>query len=201
MRYEILTDEGPESPREEKDDAFGTILYTSSRYNLGDERVDGEEIDQKLNDTSVIALPVYAYIHGGVTLNTTGYACRFDSGRSGCIYISKEEVRRIFNVKRISPQLHKRVEESLKSEIKVYSQYLNGEVYGYRIFDDNDEEIESCWGFYGLETAKQEAEEVIKARTGYVPPSAKALAALHAGIESAKHQPIVIRAEDFTQYA
>jgi len=168
MRYQILTDEGPENPRAEQDSTFGTILYTSSRYELGDERVDGEEIQQKMKDSSVIALPVYAYIHGNVALNTTGFSCRFDSGQSGCIFITKEEVRRIFNVKRISPKLYEQVIESLKSEVKVYSQYLAGEVYGYRIFDDQDEEIESCWGFYGMETAEKEAEEAMKAARNYL---------------------------------
>lgn len=148
-------------PRKDEE-TFGTILYTSSRYELGDDQVSAEEIDEKMKDSSVIALPVYAYIHSGVVLNTKIFSCRFDSGQSGCIYISKEEVRRIFNVKRISPKLYKQVINSLESEVNIYSQYLNGEVYGYRIFDDNDQEIESCWGFYGFDTAQKEAQEIIK---------------------------------------
>lgn len=164
MRYTILNDEGPENPRKETDAAFGTILYTSYRYDLGDERVNGEEIDAKLNDPSVIALPVYAYIHGAIQLNTTGFSYRFDSGQSGCIYVSKEYVYRIWKIKRITAAQRESVLKSLANEVKIYSQYLNGEVYGYRIFDDAGEEIESCWGFYGLETAETEAQEAIRQR-------------------------------------
>lgn len=35
----------------------------------------------------------------------------------------------------------------------------------------------------------------------YVPPSPRALAALKAGLESAKRNPVVFRREDFAQYA
>lgn len=211
MRYEIITDEGPMHPRKDQD-SFGTILYTSYRYELGDERVDGEEIERKLKDPSVIALPVYAMIHGSVQLNTTGFSCKFDSGQCGCIYITKEEVRKIWNIKRINSAKYVSVQEMLTAEIKIYSQYLAGEVYGYRIFDDQDEEIESCWGFYGMETAEKEAKEAVKAREyflnlikdcvdeNYIPPSSKALAALDAGIQSAKNEPIVFRSENFTQH-
>lgn len=164
MRYTILNDEGPMHPRKEEGTSFGTILYTSSRYELGDDRVSAEEIDEKMKDSSVIALPVYAYIHGSITLNTSGFSCHFDSGQSGCIYVSKEEVYRTFKIKRITAAQRQSIVKMLETEVKIYSQYLNGEVYGYRIFDDNDEEIDSCWGFYGLEAAKQEAEEAMKQR-------------------------------------
>jgi len=201
MRYEILNDEVTENPRKETDSTFGTILYTSSRYELGDEKVDGEEIQRKLKDPSVIALPVYAYIHSNVMLNTTGFNDLWDSGKSGCIYVSKEEVCRLWNFKRISSARLKWVKESLQKEIEIYSNYLSGEVYGYRIFDDQDNEIESCWGFYGLEYAKQEAEAAVKNHALYVPPSPKAFTALAAGIKSAKLNPHVVLTEDFSQYA
>lgn len=162
MKYEILVDDDPVHPRKDWDN-LGTILYVSSRYILGDERVSGEEIEQKMKDSSVIALPVYAYIHGGVTLNTGGFSCAWDSGQSGCIYISKEKVREEFKVKRISPKLYKRVVEILKSEIKLYSQYLEGDIFGYRIFDDQGEEIDSCWGLFGREAAQEAAQEAMKA--------------------------------------
>ena len=161
MRYEILTDEGPESPRQ---DGFGTILYTSFRYELGDERVDQEEIEEKVKDSSLIAIPVYAMIHGSVQLSTSKFSCPWDSGQSGIIYISKEEVRKTWNLTKISKKRRELVIEALKNEIKTYSQYLSGEVYGYRIFDDNDEEIDSCWGFYGMDTAESEAKDAMKQR-------------------------------------
>jgi hypothetical protein len=200
MRYEILNDEDPQHPRKEFD-VFGTILYTSSRYELGDERVSAEEIQSKTQDTSVIALPVFAFIHGSVTLNTGGFDCPWDSGQCGIIYITKDKVRETFKVKRISTTLLKQVRETLQSEVKTYSQYLSGEVYGYRILNDQNEEVDSCWGFYGLENVEAEAKEALQRALDYIPPSPEALAALNAGIESAKQGKIVFRTENFSQYA
>lgn len=161
MRYEILTDEGPESPRK---DGFGTILYTSTRYELGDERVDPEEIEQKMKDSSVIAIPVYALIHGSISLSTRNFGDLWDSGQSGIIFVYKEEVRKTWNITKISKKRRELVIEALKNEIEIYSQYLAGEVYGYKIFDDQDEEVEACWGFYGFETANKEAVEALEFR-------------------------------------
>lgn len=45
-----------------------------------------------------------------------------------------------------------------EAEIKTLDQYFTGDVYGYIV--DPDGEHESCWGFYGLEYAKEEANDV-----------------------------------------
>jgi hypothetical protein len=42
-----------------------------------------------------------------------------------------------------------------KPEVKEFSAYLSGEVYGYVIDDDGD----SCWGFYSVEDAIEAAKE------------------------------------------
>lgn len=53
-------------------------------------------------------------------------------------------------------------------------------------------------GFYDMDRAEKEAKEAMK---DYISPSPKALAALHAGIESAKRGPVVVSSENFAQYA
>ena len=53
-----------------------------------------------------------------------------------------------------------KVEEGLRSEVKVYDQYLQGEVYGYVINDEDGDEEDSCWGFLGdQEYVKQSARD------------------------------------------
>jgi hypothetical protein len=45
--------------------------------------------------------------------------------------------------------------------IEEWNQYLSGDVYGYKIFE-LDEEIDSCYGFYGSEEyCMTEAESVV----------------------------------------
>lgn len=33
--------------------------------------------------------------------------------------------------------------------IDEWNQYLSGDVYGFKLLDENQNEIDSCWGFYG----------------------------------------------------
>ena len=148
----------PQNPRTEWDN-FGTITCNpNSRYYLGEEQKDAEEVDAIFNNKKeYIALPVYAYIHSNTCLNTTGFDCPWDSGQSGIIYVSRAKIRKEFSVKRISPKLFSKVIELLKGEVETFSDYLSGEVYGYEIKDSEGLITDSCYGFYGLEYCIEEA--------------------------------------------
>jgi hypothetical protein len=41
--------------------------------------------------------------------------------------------------------------KAMHAEIEMYGAYLAGEVYGYEVVDSNGNELDSCWGFYGLD--------------------------------------------------
>ena len=45
----------------------------------------------------------------------------------------------------------------LQDEISTLDNYYTGEVFGYRIMpeSDDDNELDSCWGFYGTECMKE----------------------------------------------
>ena len=143
----VKLDFNPTNPREDCEHS-SVIIYSSTRYLLGDKRVEqGTEVSTVDN----IVLPVYAYIHSGTALSTTPFSCPWDSGQCGFIYEDKEAIRKEFGVKRISPKLRKRIENRMKSEIELFDQYINGEVYGFVIKDDEGEVVDSCWGFYGTD--------------------------------------------------
>jgi hypothetical protein len=161
MKIEIVHDIDPINPRKEFDH-LGTMLYTSSRYLLGDKCVSASEIEEAVKDPSMITLPVYAYIHSGVVLSTGPFTCPWDSGQCGIIYVSKYKVREDWKVKRISPKLHATILNCLQSEVQEFSDYLAGEVFGYRILDDDGAEVDSCWGFYGHQNAQESAEDALK---------------------------------------
>lgn len=125
MQSYIMYDDCPENPRKFYE-TLGTMLFTSFRYELGDKRVDSSVIESILADKNNIVLPVYAYIHSGIVLNTTGFSCRFDSGMCGIIYVTKDKVREVYGKKQISPKLRKMVLEALKAEVEIFSNYLAG---------------------------------------------------------------------------
>jgi hypothetical protein len=160
LTINIYQDDTPGSPREY--DNLGTMVYTHFRYVLGDKEMDPDEMRKLVYRSDVISLPLYLYDHSGLTMNTTGFTCPWDSGQVGFIYVTKEQLRREFSVQRVSKKLIKRTEEILRGEVATFDQYLCGDVYGYVITEPCEkcgqpEELDSCWGFYGFDYCKQEA--------------------------------------------
>jgi hypothetical protein len=168
-KIEIFPDTYPESPREW--DNLGTMVCFHGNYNLGDEHnyrhqdySGWEEMKKAIikNENVGVILPLYLYDHSGITMNTTGFHCPWDSGQVGWIYISKEKMRYEYSKKRVSKQLKERVKGYLEAEVKTYDQYLTGDVYGFRITEvETEEELDSCWGFYGTEECMAEAEGIV----------------------------------------
>jgi hypothetical protein len=178
---EIIQDESPESPREW--DNLGTMICFHRRYNLGDNHkyrhsielfadlagIDAEELEsdgkalfQKASENYII-MPLFLYDHSGITISTSSFSCPWDSGQIGWIFVSKEKVKQ-------EGLDESKVEDYLKGEVETYDQYLTGDVYGYRISQidvcdkgcEHKDEIDSCWGFYGEESAQEEGERTLE---------------------------------------
>ncbi len=159
----VELDLGPEDPREW--DNLGILACWHKRHNLGDvderpdisEASDWEEVEEIIaREGGVCILPVYLYDHGVLRMKVgsfhgllPGYHAAFDSGQVGYIYTTKERIREWFGMERVSKKALKRAEGILRGEIKAYDDYLSGNVWGFAIHDEEGEEIDSCWGFYG----------------------------------------------------
>jgi hypothetical protein len=183
-RAEILYDTVPDNPREECEN-LGIMLCKHKRYNLGDwrEKFDWdqfeswEEIEDYLRNKykAEVILPLYLYDHSGITISTSPFQSRWDSGQVGFIYIDPETCTKWFGKSMSKEEL----ENILMAEVEVYDMYLKGEVYQYRIFEkqrpskecphchemiDGEEEmveVESCTGFYGIKDVREVVEEVL----------------------------------------
>ncbi|GFD70986.1 hypothetical protein KUL113_04060 [Tenacibaculum sp. KUL113] len=92
-------------------------------------------------------LPLYLYDHSGITMNTSGFSCSWDSGQVGFIYVSKERAREQYGFKRLTKERVQKVYDYLDSEVKTYASYLEGNVYGYVI--EGGDIDDSCWGYVG----------------------------------------------------
>ena len=92
-------------------------------------------------------LPVYMYSHSGVTIATTPFSCRWDSGQVGFIYVSKNKAAKEYGYKRPCKPLSDRVVSYLKGEVETYNQYLTGEVYLVELEHFGWTEV--VGGFYG----------------------------------------------------
>ena len=173
----IYPDDDTPSPRE--DDNLGHMVCWHLRRNLGDERIGiGEhgrtvkEVEQWLVQTrqALIVLPLWIYEHGQVTMTAREEVYQnypdkqWDAGQVGFIYITAEKIREEYS-EQVSAELLQKVREYLRSEVDVYDQYLQGDVWGYVIQEPPGEEdgepgkeLASCWGYYGLEYAREAAE-------------------------------------------
>lgn len=151
-RYQI----GDKHNYKDNDDFIESLARDNYEYDL-DERLeklsyeDGRKLIEKIIDKYYIMLPIYIYDHSGVTINTTGFSCPWDSGQIGWIYIDKEGAKKEFGWKRINT---KKVIEYLNKSVKYYDSYLRGEVYGYVIRNKDDNFVEdliddSVWGYIG----------------------------------------------------
>jgi hypothetical protein len=180
LTYEILHDEDALSPRIDYDN-FGTMVCWHRLYKLGDEHncrslddimatimdVDlrdyyDRDVDTFLSwceDNNIVILPVYLYDHSGLVVNTTGFNCKWDSGQVGFIYASHEDVKLFYG--EVSPKTVKLAYELLEAEIETYNMYLQNDVYGIVVKDENGNDVESCWGFYGYDNAETEAKLMI----------------------------------------
>lgn len=147
----VFNDEEPMNPREDAE-MLGTMVHCSTTYLLGDKRVRREDLEglpEKWQGEPVIALPVYAYIHGGVTISTSPFTCRWDSGLAGFIFITHAKAKSEYNRKHLSKKFIDKIKSYLEAEVKEFDKYLTGEVYGYQTFDVlTGAIIDSCWGIF-----------------------------------------------------
>ena len=157
IRLEIKQDLYPTSPREDDNLAIMTCFH--KRYNLGDEHnyklSDFESWEQLKKqiikaENPICIKPLYIYNHSSVTISTTPFSCRWDSGQIGFIYIRKKDMLEEFGGKRSSKKLKSKAEKIIDNEVEVYDQYLNGEVFYFELYV-NENLIDSCSGFLGVD--------------------------------------------------
>ena len=148
--YEIKIeqDDNTESPREW--DNMGTMVCFHRRYNLGDKHdfSDPDELREFLKENKSIALPLFLYDHGGVTMSTGRFSCPWDSGQVGWIYVTEADARKEYGWKKLTKERREKIEKHLEAEVSTFDDYITGNVYGYRVVKDG-EETDSCWGYIG----------------------------------------------------
>lgn len=162
----ICYDDDAGNPRKMFDN-LGTLYTAHRRYRPEKEFDDHFDIDKVFDGRignfqgsflkEYIALPVYLYEHSGTTVSTSPFSCPWDSGFFGIIAVPLDKVRREYGWKNITVERRKRIEEYLQGEIKTLDDYYTGEVFGYCITpeDDDSNELDSCWGFYGTDSLKE----------------------------------------------
>lgn len=117
----IYRDDDASNPRKDWDH---TAIFACwhPRYNLGDKKID----------------------HSGLTISTSPFSCRFDSGQVGWAYVTKESALLMGWTEPFTVDF----EEVIKSEVEEYDRYLTGSVYGFVIEGTDGDVIDSCWSIF-----------------------------------------------------
>lgn len=163
---EIYQDEFCESPKAWGDNHLFLVAYHRDFYVENDKIITKEEAIKLVREPNskfarefkkkYYVFGLEAYIHSGVVLalSNEGNFCdrQWDVSQLGEVFVSKEE--------------WKSKESAIKAArglIETWNQYLSGDIYGYKILK-GDEEIDSCWGYYG-DGALAEAKNIIDGYT------------------------------------
>ncbi|MFA6132583.1 MAG: hypothetical protein WC869_01050 [Phycisphaerae bacterium] len=152
VKVRIRHDDSPMNPGEW--DNLGEIVHWHNRYGLRDgaKRVRNQDEAEEVVAEALFKLPIYMYDHSGVTVSTSPFGCRWDSGQVGWTYVTAESAKKIG----CAPEYF---ESSLKAEIETLDQYCRGDVYGFEVIDEDGDVTDSCWGFYGHDWANNGIKE------------------------------------------
>lgn len=167
-------DHDPDCEQPYADDEGVRIVVLHRRYKDPSEGKCGRSPDEvrrwaKDNARDWYVIPLWMYDHSGTAYavgDQNPFSCPWDSGRVGIIALKKDEWgkgRGERNAKRL---------EYAKGIAREYTEWANGECYGFSLFDADGEQVESCIGFVGLEDVENAAAEAAKAYLAVNGPAA-----------------------------
>lgn len=177
----IYQDTDAETPRDW--DNAGTLVCFHRRYELGDKdhgyRSDDysswAELEKAIirEHKPVVILPLSLIDHSGISIYVGGgaHACDpggWDSGQIGFAYVTRESALKEWGKgKRVTAKVRARAKACLEAEIEVYDQYLRGDTYGYCVRNEDDVDLDSCCGFFGMESVIEAAKESAESITAH----------------------------------
>lgn len=155
----VLTDDFPESPRDWSN--LGVMVCPHKRHNLGDKHdIKGENfngwdaIEEHLRkeEDALVVLPIYMHNHSSITISTSPFSCRWDSGQVGLIYATKEAIIKDWPSLTLEDAIQKAT-QCLEGEVETYDKFLTGQVYAFIVEDEQGKHIDSCYGYYSEKEA------------------------------------------------
>jgi len=173
----IYHDEDAEDPRVFHDN-LGKMVCFHKKYTLGDKHdLKSSDFDSwdaiaeyLINEKKAVVLKtIFMYDHSGITISTSPYGDRWDSGQIGFIYVDEETMIKEYGV--INSETKEKASNVLIGEIEEYDQFLRGDVYSFVVKQVSkcgecgqpiEETLDSCGGFYGIKYVKEELEGIMK---------------------------------------
>lgn len=121
-----------------------------------------------LDKKGIYALPILKYEHSLVKYYIGDSVDRWDGDVVGFAWRDKKELCKEYGVKKLSQKLKtETIEKVVESELKAYTNFANGEAYGFELYsrEDGKDVIDSCYGFIGYDST----DDLFKAVLEYIP--------------------------------
>lgn len=130
----------------------------------GDGMGTAEKLRKVAQTDNIVWFPISIYDHSGLSMwlgGTAGHPdARWDCSMVGFAYINKQAAESAG----FPSDWQHRARQAIEEEMKVYSAYLEGDVYYYTIIDPDEQIMGSGGGFYGSDSMP----DLIKEAKAYV---------------------------------
>lgn len=110
----------------------------------------------------IVSRALYLYDHSGITIATSPFGDPWDSAQVGFAFMTRKSVLKEYGGKLLSPALRERALALIEAEVVTYDQYLTGDVWGFVVEDEQGDQLDSCWGYFGSEYAIEEGREAAR---------------------------------------
>ena len=176
-KYDVKVEQDTdcENPRTSWDNVT-TMVCFHKRYNLGDKHEyksdnfnSWDELKTQIEEDHNVFMikPLYLYDHSGITISTSDFNDRWDSGMIGFIFI--EEKNWIKMMGEDMDRSEERLQRIIDSDVETFDSYLRGDVYRYEVWEvetcslghDHERFIEGCGGYYDEEDCRNEGERIV----------------------------------------
>jgi hypothetical protein len=157
----LVQDDGYRSPDEDGDDGLFLVNYHGDFEVKRDKVITKDDVREYYQSGKKIAgywaFKLASYIHSGVYLYLQDHRPAnvylqhesWDTSHVGLVLVSRKEWK-----------TEKKALKAAQGLVEEWNQCLSGEVYGVVVetYNKNKEQVDddSCWGYYGLEHAKEE---------------------------------------------
>lgn len=153
----IVPDQDCEQPF--KDDEGVHIVVLSRRYSDPAKgacgTTPGEVADWEKRNPDWYVLPMWFYDHSGIAFRAGAenpFSCRWDSGQAGIVALKRSEWGE-------AGCTDDQLAEYANNVATEYGEWANGECYGYVVKDSEGNEIDSCYGYVGIDNVTSAVRE------------------------------------------
>lgn len=163
--YQSIEDNDFVDPEDWYDSIMGEGSFyrqiEQSQKNLRSELGFAKDLCHNLDRYGIFALPILCYEHSLIKYYIGDSLDYFDGSIAGFAWAYKRDLYKEYNIKRLSHKSRANIEKKISKTLNVYSEYVNGNAYGFTFTDCNGEE-DSCWGFLGYDSDEEMLNDMIQ---------------------------------------